>query len=325
MGNPSISFLDEPTTGVDPVARRCLWDAIGKKLAQGCSLVLTSHSMEECEALCNRLIIMVNGQICCIGSPLQLKAKFGNGYTVLIRVSQVNTNNNYENRSNSFEMTDSDNDDDIDDLIDSEEVETSTVTMDIEEIFPPSPVLVNLADITFNTRKTENNNNSILQQNLATVQQFMAETFPSSSLKAVHNNMLHYSIEATFNNDNNNIMNKTDSMNNNDNSDSCVEVRCSQIFGAIERAKHCLQIEDYSVCQTNLEQIFLSFARKQRDEDDHQQHNSKHNNKHNNSENNKKTNITYQINKLNNENSDNNNQRTIVTPDVDNSNETTYL
>jgi ABC-type multidrug transport system ATPase subunit len=67
LGDPSVSFLDEPTTGVDPVARRCLWDALTKKLSQGNSIVLTSHSIEECEALCNRLIIMVNGKICCIG------------------------------------------------------------------------------------------------------------------------------------------------------------------------------------------------------------------------------------------------------------------
>ena len=63
VGRPPIVFLDEPTTGVDPGARRFLWDALLEVLEEGAVIVLTSHSMEECEALCTRLTIMADGQV----------------------------------------------------------------------------------------------------------------------------------------------------------------------------------------------------------------------------------------------------------------------
>ncbi|ODM97667.1 ATP-binding cassette sub-family A member 3 [Orchesella cincta] len=87
IGNPRIIFLDEPTTGMDPVARRHLWDAITLIRNQGTSIVLTSHSMEECEALCTRLAIMVNGRMQILGSPQHLKNKFGKGYTIIAQTA----------------------------------------------------------------------------------------------------------------------------------------------------------------------------------------------------------------------------------------------
>ncbi|CAG7663857.1 unnamed protein product, partial [Allacma fusca] len=59
LGNPSVVFFDEPTTGLDPVARRHVWNAVNHLRESGTSVVITSHSMEECEALCSRLGIMV--------------------------------------------------------------------------------------------------------------------------------------------------------------------------------------------------------------------------------------------------------------------------
>jgi len=81
-------FLDEPTTGMDPKARRFLWDSILKITKEGRAVVLTSHSMEECEVLCNRLAIMVNGTFKCLGTPQHLKNKYGEGYHVTIRVAR---------------------------------------------------------------------------------------------------------------------------------------------------------------------------------------------------------------------------------------------
>ena len=63
-----FGFQDEPTTGMDPGARRLLWNCILDMIRGGQSVVLTSHSMEECEALCTRLAIMVNGKFQCLGS-----------------------------------------------------------------------------------------------------------------------------------------------------------------------------------------------------------------------------------------------------------------
>ncbi|KAG7281475.1 hypothetical protein CRUP_012418 [Coryphaenoides rupestris] len=85
IGYPSLIFLDEPTTGMDPKARRFLWNLILDIIKTGRSVVLTSHSMEECEALCTRLGIMVNGRFKCLGSIQHLKNRFGDGYMITVR------------------------------------------------------------------------------------------------------------------------------------------------------------------------------------------------------------------------------------------------
>ncbi|XP_021697249.1 ATP-binding cassette sub-family A member 3 [Aedes aegypti] len=88
MGNPSVVYLDEPTTGMDPGAKRQFWDMICKVRNSGKSIVLTSHSMEECEALCTRLAIMVNGEFKCLGSTQHLKNKFSKGFLLTIKVNR---------------------------------------------------------------------------------------------------------------------------------------------------------------------------------------------------------------------------------------------
>ncbi|XP_047128528.1 ATP-binding cassette sub-family A member 2 isoform X1 [Hydra vulgaris] len=87
IGSPSLIFLDEPTTGMDPGSRRFLWDVIISLINNGKSVVLTSHSMEECETLCSRIAIMVNGEFKCLGTPQHLKNKYGLEYIILIRCS----------------------------------------------------------------------------------------------------------------------------------------------------------------------------------------------------------------------------------------------
>ncbi|RXM97523.1 ATP-binding cassette sub-family A member 1 [Acipenser ruthenus] len=89
-GGPPVVFLDEPTTGMDPKARRALWNCILGIIKEGRSVVLTSHSMEECEALCTRMAIMVNGRFRCLGSVQHLKNRFGDGYTIILRVAGPN-------------------------------------------------------------------------------------------------------------------------------------------------------------------------------------------------------------------------------------------
>uniref|UniRef100_A0A3B4BC57 ATP-binding cassette sub-family A member 2 n=1 Tax=Periophthalmus magnuspinnatus TaxID=409849 RepID=A0A3B4BC57_9GOBI len=85
IGFPPLIFLDEPTSGMDPKARRFLWNLILDIIKTGRSVVLTSHSMEECEALCTRLGIMVNGRLKCLGSIQHLKNRFGDGYMITVR------------------------------------------------------------------------------------------------------------------------------------------------------------------------------------------------------------------------------------------------
>ena len=72
VGNPQLLFLDEPTTGLDPQSRRQLWDLIAKFQAEGRTIVLTTHYMEEAERLCDRVAIVDHGHVIALGSPREL-------------------------------------------------------------------------------------------------------------------------------------------------------------------------------------------------------------------------------------------------------------
>lgn len=88
IGNPRIVFLDEPSTGMDPRARRFMWKVINRvaKQMKDATVVLTTHSMEEAEALSSRLGIMVKGNFQCIGTPQHIKSKYGDGLEVEIKL-----------------------------------------------------------------------------------------------------------------------------------------------------------------------------------------------------------------------------------------------
>ena len=72
VGNPQLLFLDEPTTGLDPQSRRQFWDLIERFQAEGKTIVLTTHYMEEAERLCDRVAIVDHGHIIALGTPNQL-------------------------------------------------------------------------------------------------------------------------------------------------------------------------------------------------------------------------------------------------------------
>jgi ABC-2 type transport system ATP-binding protein len=72
VGNPQLLFLDEPTTGLDPQSRRQFWDLIEKFQAEGKTIVLTTHYMEEAERLCDRVAIVDHGHVIALGSPNEL-------------------------------------------------------------------------------------------------------------------------------------------------------------------------------------------------------------------------------------------------------------
>eukprot|EP01016_Furgasonia_blochmanni_P003672 TRINITY_DN11439_c0_g1_i2.p1 TRINITY_DN11439_c0_g1~~TRINITY_DN11439_c0_g1_i2.p1 ORF type:complete len:285 (-),score=35.28 TRINITY_DN11439_c0_g1_i2:113-967(-) len=90
--SPSLLFLDEPSTGVDPVSRKSLWKTVDevRKIRNGTTL-LTTHSMSEAETVCQRIGIMVNGVLVCIGDLARLKEKYGVGYNLLIKKSPDST------------------------------------------------------------------------------------------------------------------------------------------------------------------------------------------------------------------------------------------
>jgi ABC-2 type transport system ATP-binding protein len=82
VGDPDLLFLDEPTTGLDPQARRQLWDLIEEFKKAGRTILLTTHYMDEAERLCDELAIMDHGKIIARGTPGALVASIGADHLV---------------------------------------------------------------------------------------------------------------------------------------------------------------------------------------------------------------------------------------------------
>ena len=77
LHRPRLLFLDEPTVGLDAFARRRVWDLIRRMNGEGCTVFLTTHNIEEAEALCNRVGIIHSGRLIALGTPLQLRQSLG--------------------------------------------------------------------------------------------------------------------------------------------------------------------------------------------------------------------------------------------------------
>jgi ABC-2 type transport system ATP-binding protein len=88
VNNPKIIFLDEPTTGLDPQARRNVWDLVERIRAKGHTIVLTTHYMEEAEKLCDRIAIMDSGKIVALDTPFELIKKYGSGSVISFKSSE---------------------------------------------------------------------------------------------------------------------------------------------------------------------------------------------------------------------------------------------
>ncbi|XP_033842111.2 retinal-specific phospholipid-transporting ATPase ABCA4a [Periophthalmus magnuspinnatus] len=173
IGCPALVLLDEPTTGMDPLSRRFLWNSIVSVIQDKRAVVLTSHSMEECEALCTRLAIMVNGSFKCLGTIQHLKYKFGDGYVVTLKIRAARSGR---------------------------------------------------------------------APDLNPAEAFMETSFPGSIQREKHYNTLQYQISSSS---------------------------LARIFQTVLSNKDKLHIEDYSVSQTTLDQVFVNFAKQQWREDEH--------------------------------------------------------
>ncbi len=84
INRPNLVFLDEPSTGLDPQARRNLWDIVYNIKSQGKTMILTTHYMEEAHQLCDQVAIMDHGQIIAQGTPNELISRYGGGFQILL-------------------------------------------------------------------------------------------------------------------------------------------------------------------------------------------------------------------------------------------------
>jgi ABC-2 type transport system ATP-binding protein len=91
VGDPDLLFLDEPTTGLDPQARRHLWDLVDQLKHAGRTIILTTHYMDEAERLCDRVAIMDHGRIIALGTPAQLIASVGGEHIVEFAITEFSS------------------------------------------------------------------------------------------------------------------------------------------------------------------------------------------------------------------------------------------
>ena len=99
VGDPELLFLDEPTTGLDPQARRQLWDLIEKFKQDGRTILLTTHYMDEAERLCERVAIMDHGKVIARGTPRELIASIGVEHVVEVSTASEPRRGRHEPRS----------------------------------------------------------------------------------------------------------------------------------------------------------------------------------------------------------------------------------
>ncbi len=87
VNDPELVFLDEPTTGLDPKARREVWEVIRKLKSQNKTVILTTHYMEEAEVLSDRVAIMDDGRFIAMGTPREIIERYGSGSTCVVKAA----------------------------------------------------------------------------------------------------------------------------------------------------------------------------------------------------------------------------------------------
>ena len=139
INRPELLFLDEPSTGLDPQARRNLWDLIQGIKAEGKTIILTTHYMEEAQYLCDEVAIMDYGKIIAQGSPDELIRQYSRGITVILPRER------YALKANSFPLP-------VREVKDTIEIKTDDVNQCLEQLISHG---VDLTDITVRTPNLE--------------------------------------------------------------------------------------------------------------------------------------------------------------------------
>ncbi|HUI31394.1 MAG TPA: ATP-binding cassette domain-containing protein [Candidatus Acidoferrales bacterium] len=97
LHRPHVLYLDEPTVGLDPVARDNVWKYVGALAKAGTTIIMTTHYMEEADAMCDEVAVMNHGIIAAVGSPSELKASVGSNGTTLDEVFEFYVGSTLEN------------------------------------------------------------------------------------------------------------------------------------------------------------------------------------------------------------------------------------
>jgi len=235
IGNPPVVFLDEPSAGMDPNARKNMWEVVNRIKRQKCSIILTTHSMDEAESLCNTMAIMVGGRFKCYGTATHIKNKYSSGYEFLLKVKFPTSSETDQiiNFMRAFII-----DGYISDLNLNLALQAATVPELFENIAEHESGAYLHEELKEN-KKVEAKSLAewiILEKIGLNIHEWLEKEFRRISLIEHYGSYYKFKLE------------KRD------------EVSIGALFGKIEDVKVQLKIEEYSLSQTTLEQIFNMFA-----------------------------------------------------------------
>ncbi|KAG7387511.1 hypothetical protein PHYPSEUDO_014033 [Phytophthora pseudosyringae] len=245
IGDPSVLVLDEPSTGVDPFSRRLLWDVIleASVKSRRSTVMLTTHSMEECEALCSKAGIMVDGGLHCFGSIPHLKTRFGDGFLLECKLEAPPTHA----VSDLAHL--------ICDHLQTALTQEAGVQVTSSQIAGVCTALgntkyVDSVSATFSTQLGRRNgavdlasfcNWWLLEDQVQRLDKFLQTEFSGVALIERQADFCRYKVSGI--------------------AQEQIATALSRMFEVVEAAKGRLGIKEYSLSQTSLEQIFNSFAR----------------------------------------------------------------
>jgi len=266
IGEPQIVFLDECSTGVDPVARREIWEMVSKMVAgrnvapeERTSVILTTHSMEECEALCPRIGIMANGRLRALGSAQHLKTKFGQGYQVEMKCKLVEkTDQDYidvvtklgEGRLQANDVSESAVEEGEVNTVKTEDIfftldETLAALQNLTGDTYLSGIINDENPIGYNIHKSATSPVGVSLDELAAfatvelrvrkIAEYVVTSYTSNIFRERQDTKVRYEVNAEG-------------------------IKISSIFASLEENKERLLLDDYGVSQTSLEQVFNMHA-----------------------------------------------------------------
>ncbi len=236
IGNPPIILLDEPSAGMDPEARRYMWSVIHSitKERKLSTVILTTHSMEEAETLCQKMGILVRGKFKCIGSSNVIKETYGKGFEIFLTLKTLSNEELNEQLSKIGCKEE--------DKIPGSNIQDMLNKMDSKL----SVSLINSNNIGYNLYDDLNKHQSVFARNLIqwnyrtanllNIIKGLLEKFPRVIIAEYWDNAFTLKLD------------KDDS------------ITIGFLFGYLDKIKNDLAINEYSIGQTSLEQIFNSFA-----------------------------------------------------------------
>lgn len=253
VGNPPLLFMDEPSTGMDPVTRRVMWDVIAdiSTRRREASIILTTHSMEECEALATRVGIMVGGRLRCLGSIQHIKNTHAQGYQMRLKLGRP--------KAQAVE--------DVQKAI-ATQLSSSAANQDIGSLKIPesslSRICEQLGDSSMMSEIHPDGNGWMIYASVngsddrtVSVEEFTQWWTDEQQIKGALN-YIHQTFEAAelIERQSNLLSFKLPPQN----------MKLGEMFGWLENAKSFLSIQEYALSQTSLEQVFNYFAAQQEEE-----------------------------------------------------------